>query len=88
MTPFLIALTQAIYAGRRGALWPQRVELAPGLHERFQREVRCALQEMHIDAVLVGSMAGVPVVQREALGATVVHADGTVIAIPVPICST
>ena len=84
MTPFLTALTEAIYTERRTTAWPQRLELAPDLHARFQREARAALQDLAVVPVLVGSIAGVPVIQRDSVGAAMVRADGMRVPITVP----
>lgn len=88
MHPDLITqLVEAIYSEpREGRSMPERIELGPDLFPQFQREHREALAAMLPEAgnVYPGSLAGVPVVEVEAPGATLVRLDGGRIALDLP----
>ncbi len=87
MTNFIAALVDVIYSEpRAGRRMPTRIELGPNLFRQFQREHRESLTAMLPEAgnVYPGSLAGVPVVQVGAAGASLVRQDGGREAVTLP----
>lgn len=87
MAPIIQQLVEAIYSEpRAGRLMPVRIELGPDLFRQFQRGHREAMAAMLPEAgnVYPGSLAGVPVVEVEAPGATLVRLDGGRVALDLP----
>ncbi|RZJ59366.1 MAG: hypothetical protein EON49_11595 [Acidovorax sp.] len=79
MHDLITQLTEAIYSEpRAGRSMPARVELGPELFEEFQRAHRQAMAAVLPDVadVYPSSLLGVPIVQKDDPGATIVRLDG------------
>ncbi|RYH71054.1 MAG: hypothetical protein EON54_00715 [Alcaligenaceae bacterium] len=78
MQDLITQLTEAIYSEiRAGRAAPSRIELPPELFLKFQAAHREAMAAVlpEVENVYPGSLCGVPVVQFDKQGATLVRSD-------------